>query len=86
MQDKSVRCDGCGAEAWVTVEIPLRDPDAWTGFGSDEGPHQVRPPRLDFCAHHYQKHSVLLHAEGWEILNDERETINVKPSVSANAL
>lgn len=65
MQDKSVRCDGCGAEAWVSV------------MHVDHG-------QLDFCMHHYGNHSVMLHAEGYSIINDERETINVKPSVSAN--
>lgn len=41
---------------------------------------------LNFCAHAYNKNSVLLHAQGWEILEDERALINDKPSVSANAL
>ncbi len=85
MLDKNVRCDGCGAEAWVTLEIPLIDSDAWVGFGEPDGPRKQTPPRLDFCSHHYNKHSILLHAQGWEITHDERERINVKPSISANA-
>lgn len=39
---------------------------------------------LLFCAHHYGKHSTILHATGWNISDDERESINVRPSVSAN--
>lgn len=65
MLDKSVRCDHCGAEAWVSVK-------------SGES-------QLDFCAHSYQEHSLILHAQGWVISNDERELINKKPSISANA-
>lgn len=65
MRDKTVRCDNCGAEAWVSV-------------------NRVDLGQLDFCAHDYAKNSVMLHAQGWTISNDERELINVKPSVSAN--
>ncbi len=82
MQDKTVRCDNCGAEAWVSVEIANLDSDAWVGFDTPEGAHKVEAPRLDFCYHHYNKHSLLLHAEGWIVTNDERDSINVKPSVS----
>lgn len=85
MLDKSVRCDGCGAEAWVTVQLPMFDPDAWTGFDDPEGPHKVEPLTLSFCAHHYHKNNSLLETAGWEVVTDERELINVKPSVSANA-
>lgn len=66
MQDKSVRCDQCFAEAWVSV--------THANYG-----------QLDFCAHDYNKNSLMLHAQGWVITNDERNLINVKPSVSANA-
>lgn len=66
MLNKAVRCDGCGAEAWVSVS-------------------HVDIGQLDFCAHHYNEHSVLLHAQGWTIINDERSRINVRPSISANA-
>ncbi len=69
MLDKSVRCDGCGAEAWVSVKKTVED---------------VKK-QLDFCAHHYNANSIILHAEGWAISADERELINTKPSVSANA-
>lgn len=74
MLDKNVRCDGCGAEAWVSVKKTVVSEVNPTG-----------KKQLDFCAHHYQEHSILLHAEGWAISNDERDRINVKPSVSANA-
>ncbi len=73
MLDKNVRCDGCGAEAWVT----LQKTTGIQPFPTDA--------RLDMCSHHYNKHSILLHAQGWEITHDERERINVKPSISANA-
>lgn len=66
MLDKNVRCDGCGAEAWVSVKKPNKG-------------------QIDFCAHHYAKNSIMLHAEGWAISADERERINVRPSISANA-
>ena len=79
MRDKTVRCDNCYSEAWVTLNKS----------GDPAGMTYPVPPgtemRLDFCAHHYNKHSLLLHAEGWSITNDERELINTKPSVSANA-
>lgn len=61
MRDKTIRCDNCGAEAWVSVDN-YNLPD--TG-------------KLDFCHHHYNKHSLLLHAKGWEIINDEREALQV---------
>lgn len=68
MKDKTRRCDGCTAEAWVSVK-------------------KANDARLlDFCAHHYEKHSIMLHANGWEIAEDERDLINTKPSVSANAV
>jgi hypothetical protein len=73
MQDKSVRCDGCGAEAWVTVTKV---------FQVKPGSIDTENRYLDFCAHHYSTSSLLLHAQGWSISNDERELINTKPSVS----
>lgn len=79
MLDKTVRCDNCGSEAWVTIH-KSGDPAGIT--------YPVRPGtemRLDFCSHHYNKHSLLLHAQGWYIHNDERGLINSKPSPSANA-
>lgn len=41
---------------------------------------------LNFCCHSYNKHSIVLHAQGWEILQDDRDQLNVKPSISANAV
>ena len=79
MLDKTVRCDQCYAEAWVTVH-KSGDPAGIT--------YPVVPGtemRLDFCAHDYNKNSIMLHATGWILTNDERELINKKPSVSANA-
>ncbi len=67
MNDKSVRCDGCGAEAWVSVA-------------------RIDAGQLDFCLHHFTEHSTMLHAKGYVIVNDERETINVRPSVSATVV
>lgn len=67
MQDKSVRCDGCGAEAWVSVA-------------------RVDTGQLDFCLHHYNEHSTVLHAQGYTITNDERYLINEKPSISVNTV
>jgi len=67
MRDKTVRCDNCYSEAWVSV-------------------NHVTHGQLDLCAHHYSKHSVMLHAQGWIIANDERELINARPSISANSI
>jgi hypothetical protein len=39
---------------------------------------------LLFCGHHYRKHETALAAQGAQI-HDERERINAKPSISANA-
>jgi hypothetical protein len=72
MRDKSVRCDNCGSEAWVTVSL-LRETYSESKY-----------LKLAFCAHHYNKNSVMLHSQGWELVQDERELINAKPSVSAN--
>lgn len=74
MQDKTVRCDQCYAEAWITVRKPSvvgKVITERTEFGE-----------LDFCLHHYNASSVQLHAQGWSISNDERGLINTKPSVS----
>lgn len=65
MLDKNIRCDHCGAEAWVSVKKDGQ--------------------QLDFCAHAYNANSIMLHAQGWAISQDERELINKKPSISANA-
>ena len=67
MLDKTIRCDQCYSEAWVSVK------------------NVETKQELDFCAHHYGDNSILLHAQGWAISNDERELINKKPSISANA-
>lgn len=56
MQDKTVRCDQCSAEAWVSVAKDTAG-------------------QLDFCLHHYNTNSVMLHAEGWKITNDERTSL-----------
>jgi hypothetical protein len=39
---------------------------------------------LLFCGHHYRKHETALAAQG-VVVHDERDRINAKPSVSANA-
>lgn len=64
MRDATRRCDGCSAQAWVSVSQENKT--------------------IDLCSHHYNKHSTLLHAQGWEIVEDERSVINTKPSVSAS--
>lgn len=73
LADKSVRCDGCGVEAWVSVQK----------FEKADG-RAYEDGTLTLCAHHYNKNSILLHAEGWVVVIDERERINNKPSVSAD--
>lgn len=66
MLDKTIRCDHCSFEAWVSVKKDGK--------------------QLDFCAHAYNDHSIMLHAQGWSISKDERDLINKKPSISANAV
>lgn len=41
---------------------------------------------LLFCAHHNSKFEFGLLADGFKLVEDEREKINVRPSMSANAL
>lgn len=41
---------------------------------------------LKMCSHHANKHTVALIQAGWTIAVDGRAMINVKPSVSANAV
>jgi hypothetical protein len=40
---------------------------------------------LLFCGHHYRKHEAALASQGVSV-HDERDRINDKPSVSANAV
>ncbi|HEY0486814.1 MAG TPA: hypothetical protein VGD72_11250 [Mycobacteriales bacterium] len=40
---------------------------------------------LLFCGHHFSEHEVGLVAQGATVTIDERDTLNEKPSVSANA-
>lgn len=54
------------------------DAEAWVSVKKDG-------KQLDFCAHSYNDNSIMLHAQGWSISQDERELINKKPSCSANA-
>lgn len=41
---------------------------------------------LDFCAHHYATNEEALVLSGWDVLDDATGTLNVKPSISANAV
>jgi hypothetical protein len=40
---------------------------------------------LLFCGHHYSKNEPGLGTQGAVVTIDERDTINAKPSISANA-
>jgi hypothetical protein len=68
------RCDGCGAQAFVRVGSDYWDP----AMG-------VVVRDLDFCAHHFKKHESSLYGQGFVVLIDDRDKINERPSVSANA-
>lgn len=67
------RCDGCGAEAFVRMDRLL------------EKDGQPLVQSLLLCGHHAYKHGALMQAQGWTVGVDEREQVNVTPSVSANA-
>jgi hypothetical protein len=51
-----------------------------------ESGEDALPMELSFCAHHNAKHAAALKLAGWSPFSDTSEAINVKPSVSANAL
>lgn len=62
------RCDACGPGSQAFVE-------AWApGW----------PQSLLLCGHHFKRHGPALKEQGARILQDNREQINTKPSVSAN--
>lgn len=82
MKDKSVRCDQCGAEAWVVLE-KLMQPFMTNSPVEIPVPYQSEErPQLSFCAHDYDKNSFGLSTKGWHVISDERASINTKPSVS----
>jgi hypothetical protein len=43
------------------------------------------PCDLLFCAHHFTKSELALLAQGFQVTEDERESVNPKPSLSAVA-
>lgn len=62
------RCDRCGAQAFVRTSIL-----------SSEG----NPTTLQFCAHHFASNEAKLREIALHV-DDQRDRINEKPSVSAN--
>lgn len=67
------RCDADNsAQAFVRVQKLV------------EKPLSVDVAELLFCAHHYNKYADTLFLEGWTVAEDTRDTINVKPSLSAS--
>lgn len=68
------RCDKCSAQAFVRVGKPVQPLPGATEVWD-----------LLFCGHHFQENEPALLAQGFTIAEDERESINVKPSISANA-
>ncbi|GAB3863503.1 hypothetical protein GCM10028801_31280 [Nocardioides maradonensis] len=60
------RCDSCGAQAFVVVGQVI---------GGD-------PLSLYLCSHHTHQHFDALTLDGWQILVDNRDTINRKPGGS----
>lgn len=52
---------------------------AWTVF------RNAKDHDLSFCAHHTIKYEVGMRMQGFELVRDDRDKINAKPSPSANA-
>lgn len=46
--------------------------------------HHISGTDLQFCGHHYSRFEVAFVSDEW-LVQDERDRINAKPSVSANA-
>lgn len=44
---------------------------------------RLRHGVLDFCGHHYVESELQLTAQGAEVVRDDRERINTKPSASS---
>jgi len=42
------------------------------------------PGHLDFCGHHYRRYEEPLAFQGFHVLVDQRDQVNVKPSPSAS--
>lgn len=72
------RCDRCGAEAFFRVWVPITRADTVEDV--------VESPAKDllFCGHHARKYELEFQARGWKV-DDFRDDINERPSVSANA-
>lgn len=73
---KTDRCDACSAQAFILVHKTV----ALMG-----GAH-VSIKELLFCGHHYAQHAEALSDEGWGVKHNNLHLLNVKPSVSANAV
>lgn len=82
MKDKSIRCDQCGAEAWVVVEQICSTPKTDLEIPVPHSP--MHRPELSFCSHDFNKNEMMLSFKGFRIKTDERYLINEKPSISAN--
>lgn len=70
----SSRCDRCGSQAYVLVEKMVETPLA------------IIAGDLLFCRHHYNKFADSLLMAHWTVIEDLRDTLNPKPSLSASAV
>jgi hypothetical protein len=59
------RCDGCGAQAYITVDMGFTNKDGQPGIS-----------QLLFCIHHFDKHEAKLTASPNRLaIKDERERL-----------
>ena len=76
------RCDRCGAQAFVRIDVPLPPPD----FDPMAPAGSVDPsPSADLylCGHHYRECELTVIAAGYRVY-DERYRINEKPTPGAD--
>jgi hypothetical protein len=66
--DASHRCDRCGGQAYVEVEIYDKG-EAHDLFGLAEDPEAKAKRVLLFCAHHFTKHTDTLKAQANRIVD-----------------
>ena len=69
------RCDKCQAQAFVE----------WGKVAVNDDTNEPFTRTLQFCIHHSNKYKVALVSQGFDIITDDSDKINTKPSISANA-
>jgi hypothetical protein len=72
------------------IDTPVRTltlSDRCDSCGAQAFVQAAMPSGLEllFCGHHFARNEAALVTQGAAVVIDERDTINVKPSVSANS-